>query len=1062
MPRKPRGGVKNPRVHQSTLIRFFFYDEVKKTKTRVAFLFPFSNSPLFMPELNYSIVTNTMPFRYLQRFLFFVILQDTSSNPSLECEIGGLLSTTSRCTLQHHHHHPTTDFTKKGVVFFSASVTLLLSFFPSLPSPCMQDDSTTPPRSPEGIPERAPTLEEVAANLLTEPVSIPRMSPAPPKMLGNGQTALELIEELVRREVHRRAVDGDVEITRQIVYEKGTPLAPQVHALETMIGSLEAEIAALTNANAALTAENREKSKRITDLDDQRRGAEALHAKALQEIERLRKELAESERLRAQERADGLKELPILREQLAAKDKEIASWKLKYEELEEKNRKLALEVDILQRDLASARDDVEHANKRAAASEREKDEAIRRMQSELDSKSAESAKKLRAMQDENDSLVRKLKDAAEEVDAARNKLALKTSEIEDLMKRLSAKEEEIDRLKSQNRSTTLEMEALDKKLRHANGDLEMLQKQLREKDSELARMTQKYKDEEEARELLAKTLRQHETDLDSANRKAKQLEEDVARLERRLRDAEEENDRIRKQMRDVKPEPRNTDDLDELKRELETLRHKLKLETQRAGDEEVRATKLQRQLDDVTKTLQGRIRELESELANAGRTGDDADAMRRKESEITDLKLKITDLEREIAALKAGATPPPTIVRREETTPVAPPVAPPSVVAVGSDLYALELARLEAEKDALIRDLSEVRAKYEETISLMRATHVHDVEVMKRTLDSTVAGAPLVHRFVRPGSRVKRNEAHWKWGDQDGGIGNHGTVKVVDLSLGWVCVKWDKTAVKDNYRWNNEEAWDVVLVEGGAEARVLELELTVEAGLTMPSPLPLHGVMPLGMGDAERLEYERQQKELHEQLIATETRLKAVESRGAHTEMELLDRQRSVEEVRLALPELEKQLAAAQAVAARANTREASLERLLDARCAELRASTEHAAAMETRLREAEIREETLSRRLDGSLSELRRQQQRPGGAYTVRSDDPLALVSSPSVRFTKQRLRRLLPEEDGPGKRVSPTRQRPVSIGGVSSPPPMNNTSPVRSHSPRTNLRSPHGHPWP
>eukprot|EP01061_Rhynchopus_euleeides_P045817 TRINITY_DN8418_c0_g1_i1.p1 TRINITY_DN8418_c0_g1~~TRINITY_DN8418_c0_g1_i1.p1 ORF type:complete len:1007 (+),score=425.13 TRINITY_DN8418_c0_g1_i1:60-3080(+) len=1006
----------------------------------------------------------------------------------------------------------------------------------------MQDDSTTA-QSPEGIAERE-DVEQLAQQLLAQGITIPRMSPAPPKMLGTGQTALELIEELVRREVWRRSAEGGVETTRQITYDKGTPLAPQVHALETMVASLEAEIAALTNANIALTADNNEKEKRIEYLDDQRRGAEALHAKALKEIDRLRELLADQERLRRQELEDALKEIPLLKAKLAEKDTEIESWKLKYSQLEEANKKLLLEVEVLGRDLAASRAETERAQKRADDAERERDDLMRRMQAEIDGQVAEVTKKLRAAQDANEALNRRLKDALEEVEMSRSKLTLKQGEVDDLMKRLAGKDDEIDRLKAQARTLTLEMESIDKKLRHANNDIEMIQKQLRDKDEELQRMTQKFKEEEEVREGLQKALRQSEMEKETHLRRISQLEDDIARLERRLRDSEEENEELRRAKRDA-PKPVNNDaELDDLRREIEILRNKLKLETQRAGDEAERNTQLQRQIDSIRdqsrereEALQKRIRELEDALqkrdeglqkkirdleeefkkredkllkrireledelrAKGSIVPEDPDLLHRKNKDITDrnreiseLRIRISELEGDNSLLRSrpmhpapapaepSRTPSPEreVVIRERivesppspssnrgtqtnTQPRQPQPEPqPRQVETrvehhttvvqdpNVEFYQMEVARLEAEKEALIRDLAEVRAKYEETIELMRATHVHDVEVMKRGLD-TATHDTMRTRFVRPGSRVMRNELHWKWADQDGGYGNRGTVKMVDLTLGWVCVKWDKTAVKDNYRWNNEDAWDVVLVEGGAEERVLELEGQLETMAGIPH-----------MDDMERIEHDRQRSDLQAQLFAMTARLKASEERSAATEMQLIDKDRSVDEVRLALPELEKQLAAAQAVAARANTREASLERLLEARCAELRASTDHSAALETRLREAEIREETLSRRLDGSLAELRRQQQRTGSAaYAVRSDDPLSLINSPSVRFTKQRLRKLLPEED-PGRKVSPTRQRPVAVTAVPISSPPSTVSPPRSRSDRS-LRSPHSHPWP
>eukprot|EP01060_Flectonema_neradi_P001836 TRINITY_DN11135_c0_g1_i1.p1 TRINITY_DN11135_c0_g1~~TRINITY_DN11135_c0_g1_i1.p1 ORF type:complete len:571 (+),score=108.92 TRINITY_DN11135_c0_g1_i1:59-1771(+) len=59
------------------------------------------------------------------------------------------------------------------------------------------------------------------------------------------------------------------------------------------------------------------------------------------------------------------------------------------------------------------------------------------------------------------------------------------------------------------------------------------------------------------------------------------------------------------------------------------------------------------------------------------------------------------------------------------------------------------------------------------------------------------------------GARVLRNPASWKWDDQDGGIGNLGTVIDVDKENGWVVVSWDGVPKKNSYRWGHMGVFDV-------------------------------------------------------------------------------------------------------------------------------------------------------------------------------------------------------------------------------------------------------------
>lgn len=64
---------------------------------------------------------------------------------------------------------------------------------------------------------------------------------------------------------------------------------------------------------------------------------------------------------------------------------------------------------------------------------------------------------------------------------------------------------------------------------------------------------------------------------------------------------------------------------------------------------------------------------------------------------------------------------------------------------------------------------------------------------------------------LKDGDRVKRGPT-WKWGDQDGGEGNLGTVKLMDGKAyeGWIQVLWDKQYV-DVYRKDSQFV-DVILV----------------------------------------------------------------------------------------------------------------------------------------------------------------------------------------------------------------------------------------------------------
>ncbi|KAJ9458852.1 hypothetical protein DIPPA_15012 [Diplonema papillatum] len=312
------------------------------------------------------------------------------------------------------------------------------------------------------------------------------------------------------------------------------------------------------------------------------------------------------------------------------------------------------------------------------------------------------------------------------------------------------------------------------------------------------------------------------------------------------------------------------------------------------------------------------------------------------------------------------------------------------------------------------------------------------------------------HRALRPGARVVRNNEFWSWADQDGGAGCRGTVKAIDSNVGWVCVQWDATGIKDNYRWNNDEgAWDLSLVEFGSEHRVLELEAALGTAKEMKSVAVSAGLDERSRDAMQKgdlvLGMERMRKDLEMQVFNANARAREGEDRAKSAEHRLAVLSMRAEQASLHLPDLEYQLAAAQAVAHRANAREATLEQLLDARCAELRASAEHAAALENRLRVAAVREDALSRRLDASQAEAKRVQ---AGAhpnlFPSPSMPPSRATASPSIRFTHRFATAASPSAPG----SLPTARRPVSIDNrglehthaITSSPRL---SPPRSKSP-------------
>jgi membrane protein implicated in regulation of membrane protease activity len=76
------------------------------------------------------------------------------------------------------------------------------------------------------------------------------------------------------------------------------------------------------------------------------------------------------------------------------------------------------------------------------------------------------------------------------------------------------------------------------------------------------------------------------------------------------------------------------------------------------------------------------------------------------------------------------------------------------------------------------------------------------------------SGGP--YRVAHVDDRVVRGP-NWKWGDQDGGAGRHGTVIEVQ-STGWARVRWDAGGT-NSYRMGNESAYDLALAQGGAGIR---------------------------------------------------------------------------------------------------------------------------------------------------------------------------------------------------------------------------------------------------
>eukprot|EP01064_Diplonema_japonicum_P008525 TRINITY_DN1598_c2_g1_i2.p2 TRINITY_DN1598_c2_g1~~TRINITY_DN1598_c2_g1_i2.p2 ORF type:complete len:245 (+),score=90.78 TRINITY_DN1598_c2_g1_i2:60-794(+) len=103
------------------------------------------------------------------------------------------------------------------------------------------------------------------------------------------------------------------------------------------------------------------------------------------------------------------------------------------------------------------------------------------------------------------------------------------------------------------------------------------------------------------------------------------------------------------------------------------------------------------------------------------------------------------------------------------------------------------------------------------------------LQAISDTIDENKAAYAELEKKVASvsvGSRVRRNDESWQWGDQDGGEKNFGTVLGVDTTMGWVTVRWDpvdnKKGKKNNYRWGQDKGgvtyWDVELAPNAPPA----------------------------------------------------------------------------------------------------------------------------------------------------------------------------------------------------------------------------------------------------
>ena len=90
--------------------------------------------------------------------------------------------------------------------------------------------------------------------------------------------------------------------------------------------------------------------------------------------------------------------------------------------------------------------------------------------------------------------------------------------------------------------------------------------------------------------------------------------------------------------------------------------------------------------------------------------------------------------------------------------------------------------------------------------ALMEA-EIEDQAELERRMELRRAPHGIAASSFNVGDRVRRGP-DWEWGDQDGGLGNAGTITEVD-SDGWVRVKWDKGG-SNKYRTENAGGTDLV------------------------------------------------------------------------------------------------------------------------------------------------------------------------------------------------------------------------------------------------------------
>eukprot|EP01062_Namystynia_karyoxenos_P051544 TRINITY_DN40541_c0_g1_i1.p1 TRINITY_DN40541_c0_g1~~TRINITY_DN40541_c0_g1_i1.p1 ORF type:complete len:972 (+),score=217.24 TRINITY_DN40541_c0_g1_i1:56-2917(+) len=102
------------------------------------------------------------------------------------------------------------------------------------------------------------------------------------------------------------------------------------------------------------------------------------------------------------------------------------------------------------------------------------------------------------------------------------------------------------------------------------------------------------------------------------------------------------------------------------------------------------------------------------------------------------------------------------------------------------------------------------------------AQGAHDLIVVRNPDGTDPAPEVLCSgRLVQNGAVVRRNRAHWQWGDQDGGPGGLGTVMGVrtrqggpKAAGGWVRVKWD-AGLENVYRCGVQGSHDLIVIGDG-------------------------------------------------------------------------------------------------------------------------------------------------------------------------------------------------------------------------------------------------------